>query len=60
MVAETEALGADRLRAIVRDELDALLPRPLDSFRGRERTERGEVLDRLRGDDDDDDEDGAE
>jgi hypothetical protein len=29
MVAETEALGAERLRVIVRAELEALLPEPL-------------------------------
>jgi hypothetical protein len=36
-VAETEALGATNLRAIVRAELDILIPEPLVRVQGRER-----------------------
>jgi hypothetical protein len=47
MVAETEALGANTIRAIVRDALDALLPDPLVRVLGRERRQRQAVRRRL-------------
>ena len=40
MVAETEALGAETIRTIVRQALDRLLPTPLVRVLGRERRER--------------------
>jgi hypothetical protein len=47
LVAETEALGAAAIRAIVRDTLDTLLPAPLVRVLGRERRERRAVRRRL-------------
>jgi hypothetical protein len=48
LVAETEALGAETIREIVRDALDALLPEPLVRVQGRERRQRQAVHRRLR------------
>jgi hypothetical protein len=43
MVAETEALGAETIRTIVREALEALLPTPLVTVLGRERRQRRQV-----------------
>ena len=47
LVAETEALGAETIRVIVRQALDRLLPTPLVRVLGRERRQRQAVRRRL-------------